>query len=754
VLQDGDTLGGIALAVYGDASLWYLIADANGLSGDADLQALAIGTSLTLPNTVSNIHNNADTFKPYDPHSVVGDTTPTIKPPPPPKHHSNIIASILVIVVTVVVTYFTFGATSELLGTEIAGLAASGAVAAAAGSVAGQLTGMALGAQDKFSFSAVGTAAIGGAIGGGLASLGGGALAQVGESIASDAATQGVNVALGQQDHFSWAEVAASAALAGLEYGAGKADPDLKLNQYGASTLEKQPLSLQGLVGGTIKNFAEGVIKQEIRSTFEQGGRLSLATIAADSFGNALGSSIVGAIESTPGEGQQQAEQDRLIAENSANTISEDEPITSGPQQVAARYDQLSQQSGGDAITLSTADYDPEAAGFASRVGVPATGTPGTGILSGSPGSAEGGTTFYYDSEGDVHFDAGLTIIGSGNENPALSDAQLEQMAADNGTGSSVGAAGGNGFLSSVENFFSGVGNFFSGSGQHVIGGLKADVDVPVAGTLSALTYLALANTPTDPLGNSLDPELDVQQLQLASRAAQSVRQATSIGASNPEQQRGYDASVTAQLITGAAIGGVQLLRSIPSLIGGAGLAPGVAAQSATFARATAEANSVESFNASQNATIQARQSAAQGTAAVINGETSATATGKAVHSRLATERRASGNFDLVNEPLTDDAGNPILVTRRVDLSTGEALPESGYQVARPDAVRFSNDVILDDKPLGRPISKDQQEIIRFINAYSESQGNLPRTIAIQRYNPVTGEPVVTELYDPSDFLP
>ncbi len=41
-----------------------------------------------------------------------------------------------------------------------------------------------------------------------------------------------------------------------------------------------------------------------------------------------------------------------------------------------------------------------------------------------------------------------------------------------------------------------------------------------------------------------------------------------------------------------------------------------------------------------------------------------------------------------------------------------------------------------------------------FIDAYNQSQGTMPRRVAIQRYDPVTGQPIVTELYDPSDFLP
>ena len=56
---------------------------ANGLQSDNDLQN---GMQLQVPNIVSNIHNNSDTFKPFDLHSVVGDTTPAPEyvPPAPP----------------------------------------------------------------------------------------------------------------------------------------------------------------------------------------------------------------------------------------------------------------------------------------------------------------------------------------------------------------------------------------------------------------------------------------------------------------------------------------------------------------------------------------------------------------------------------------------------------------------------------------------------------------------------------------------
>jgi filamentous hemagglutinin len=114
----------------------------------------------------------------------------------------------------------------------------------------------------------------------------------------------------------------------------------------------------------------------------------------------------------------------------------------------------------------------------------------------------------------------------------------------------------------------------------------------------------------------------------------------------------------------------------------------------------------------------------------------------------------ASGEFDMVNEPFVRADGRSILVTKRVDLRTGEPIPESGFQVAKPDSVVFRRDlgVVIDDKPIGRPLAKDQQEILRFIRAYEAQFGAPPKTIAIERYDPITMRPIVTELYKPGDF--
>jgi nucleoid-associated protein YgaU len=63
-VRSGDTLKSVAQALWGDSSLWYLIAEANGLSS---AQTLTAGQVLVIPNKLTNIHNNASTFRPYSP---------------------------------------------------------------------------------------------------------------------------------------------------------------------------------------------------------------------------------------------------------------------------------------------------------------------------------------------------------------------------------------------------------------------------------------------------------------------------------------------------------------------------------------------------------------------------------------------------------------------------------------------------------------------------------------------------------------
>ena len=72
-VRGGETLQSIAQGLWGDASLWYKIADANGLSGS---EPLIEGDSLVIPGKVSSIHQTAKTFRPYDPSRAIGNLSP------------------------------------------------------------------------------------------------------------------------------------------------------------------------------------------------------------------------------------------------------------------------------------------------------------------------------------------------------------------------------------------------------------------------------------------------------------------------------------------------------------------------------------------------------------------------------------------------------------------------------------------------------------------------------------------------------
>lgn len=134
-----------------------------------------------------------------------------------------------------------------------------------------------------------------------------------------------------------------------------------------------------------------------------------------------------------------------------------------------------------------------------------------------------------------------------------------------------------------------------------------------------------------------------------------------------------------------------------------------------------------------------------------ITGETSSTKVGKQVHKKKADERRKSGEYDMVNEPFKDKDGNIIEVPKRINAKTG--LPSRKKQKAIPDAVQGPpKGRIIDDKPAGRPISKDKQEIRRFIDAYKQKYGESPKEIVIERYDPKTGDLIEKEKFDPDDF--
>lgn len=103
MVGEGDTLAGIAAAIWGDANLWYKLAEANGMTGGG---ALAAGQSLIVPGGVMNTHHTAETFKPYDPAEAIGNTSPST-PKPPKAKNCGLVSQILVAVVAIAVVALT-----------------------------------------------------------------------------------------------------------------------------------------------------------------------------------------------------------------------------------------------------------------------------------------------------------------------------------------------------------------------------------------------------------------------------------------------------------------------------------------------------------------------------------------------------------------------------------------------------------------------------------------------------------------------
>ncbi|WP_019962441.1 hypothetical protein [Woodsholea maritima] len=197
----------IASRIWGDSALWYKIAEANGLSGQSQLIE---GQSLLLPTGVMRNTYNATTFTPCDPNKAIGDLTPSSPSEPRPvarkgKKGCGGIGQIFMVVIAVAVSVVTQN--WLVAHTAIKGLAA--------GSIASQAFGVATGIQDKFSWNAVAMAGISAGITGGVgpgSTIAGAAV----RGAAANALGQGVGIAMGWQDKFSWSGVAAAGVMAGV----------------------------------------------------------------------------------------------------------------------------------------------------------------------------------------------------------------------------------------------------------------------------------------------------------------------------------------------------------------------------------------------------------------------------------------------------------------------------------------------------------------------------------------------------------
>ncbi|MDP1775846.1 MAG: pre-toxin TG domain-containing protein, partial [Moraxellaceae bacterium] len=314
-MSQGDTLASIARMIWGDSRMWYLIADANGLAVGAN-DPLEAGETLRIPAVAGSSKNNATTFKPYDPSDIIGETSPNPKAPPPPKPPKKKcggLGAIVMVVVAVVAVVVTAGAAAVALGATGGGLFASGGAA---------LVGGSLGTVSMSFGTALGASIIGGAVG--------------------SAISQGIGMAMGVVDKFSWRQVAAGGIGAGLTAGLGhfgqfaQITEGMKWSQAASAYARNAAMSysvnqLSGrvagldtsfswrsvastVVGATVGNaagrglgldggnlwsgVARSVVTGSSQSYFNQqwarGGKLDFVQLAMDSFGNALGNDIVG----------------------------------------------------------------------------------------------------------------------------------------------------------------------------------------------------------------------------------------------------------------------------------------------------------------------------------------------------------------------------------------------------------------------------------------------------------------------------
>ena len=329
-VHSGDTLRSIARALWGDADMWYLIAQANNLSASTSLVA---GQILTIPNKVTNIHNNGDTFRPYDPTDAIGHLDPTLPPPPAPAGNKGCgtIGTIIMVVVAVVATIYTCGAAAELMmgamSTTFAGTMASGMA------VLGGTLGAGTMAAGIGTMAALGAAAIGGAVG----------------SIAS----QAVGDAMGNTKGFSWKQVATAAVGSMITAGVGEA---LSGATTAVNTSAAQEVANTGSVSFTTgaERVGLGVAQAVGSSAVSQlvKGEWSWRQIAASAVGSVAGQAAGAALSSAVGEvaPQYMADFAQKFGSNIGGAWASQQVLATDPRYTKARTSSLFANALGQAI--------------------------------------------------------------------------------------------------------------------------------------------------------------------------------------------------------------------------------------------------------------------------------------------------------------------------------------------------------------------------------------------------------------------
>lgn len=263
VVTGGETLQSIAGMVYGNPSLWFVLADANGIDGSTPLVQ---GQSIKVPSTVQSGTITADNHVLYSEGDIVGSTLPNLKTPPPKKKSKcgAIVAIIATVIVAVVVSVVTIGVAAP--AAAAASAAVVGAVGATLAAGVGIATAVAIGA----------------------------AIAVVGSFL-----RQGILLLAKVQDKFSWKDLAADAAVgafSGAAAGVGgiaaaAAESVEGLSTAGSTTARIAGAALQAAGAATGQKIKDGRISNWTGIATAAIGGLAAANGAIDS-GRAAASGI------------------------------------------------------------------------------------------------------------------------------------------------------------------------------------------------------------------------------------------------------------------------------------------------------------------------------------------------------------------------------------------------------------------------------------------------------------------------------
>ncbi|MBL7481322.1 transglycosylase SLT domain-containing protein [Legionella bononiensis] len=332
-VQTGDTLERIAMQVYGDSSLWYVLADANGIT---DKNAIAgsssqlhVGQRLNIPPVSTGQQHTDGTHKVLNAYEVLGNTSATTKspmirsaPPPLPKRHNGLFSKIVVGIIAVVATVMTAGIVGALAGAAISGggglfslgmgilggtataslgaTLAAGFTAGFVGSIASQGVAKTLGMQEGINFkgaliSGLATAATGGFLRGlngsqaykdfvtasdNLSVSKNFSISSAAQMMEQNTLSQGISLALQKHQHFDWEQLGAAGITGGLMGSTTGKNITNKLNKLDKGT---------GIITSEAKSVVHGGAE-----AVAKGEHFNAVDVVTDNLGSAAGDALVG----------------------------------------------------------------------------------------------------------------------------------------------------------------------------------------------------------------------------------------------------------------------------------------------------------------------------------------------------------------------------------------------------------------------------------------------------------------------------